>query len=46
MNTKMNKTADYDYKRPDIALVYVEVEQGFSLSGGIENVDKDDEIEF
>lgn len=36
-----------DYKHPDMEFVIVEIEQGFSLSGGgIENIDKDEEIEF
>lgn len=34
------------YKRPDMEFVVVEIEQGFSLSGGIEDVGKDEEIEF
>ena len=34
------------YKRPDMELVMVEIEQGFAISGEVENVGKDEEIEF
>lgn len=44
MNYQKSKKAAY--KRPDMEFVVVEIEQGFSLSGGIEDVGKDEEIEF
>lgn len=41
------KRNESDYKRPDMELVAVEIERGFYLSGGgIEDVGKDEEIEF
>ncbi len=40
------KRNESDYKCPDMELVAVKVERGFYLSGGIEDVGKDEEIEF
>lgn len=35
-----------NYKHPDVEFVIVETEQGFLISGGIENIGKDEETEF
>lgn len=35
-----------NYKHPDMEFVIVETERGFSISDRIENIGKDEEIEF
>lgn len=35
-----------DYQKPNIDTVAVYIEYGFSISGDVENVDKDEEVEF
>lgn len=44
---KMGKRSKIlNYERPDMEFVLVEAEQGFVISDEIENVDKDEEVEF
>lgn len=43
---RKNYPAECEYTPPKVDHVEITVESGFVLSGGIEDVGKDDEIEF